>query len=135
MGRSAKVISGLAMSTQAADAAASIESASAVQRLSWRTVVIHQNFSDRCRKIINAGTRYDDAIAASMSFLRDAQESPAVVLAELHVEMLALDLQFFRLDDVIHFPEAADSSASQLWNGRKIRTVNANFLAVLFIAL
>jgi hypothetical protein len=33
------------------------------------------------------------------------------------------------------FPEAADSSASQLQNGRKIRTVNANFLAVLFVAV
>jgi hypothetical protein len=38
-----------------------------------------------------------------MSFLGDAQESPAIVLAELHVEMLALNLQFFRLDDVVHF--------------------------------
>jgi hypothetical protein len=41
--------------------------------------------------------------------------------------MLALDLQFSRLDDVIHFPEAAESTASDLWNGRKIRTANANF--------
>jgi hypothetical protein len=75
----------------------------AVQRLSWCAVVVCQNFSDRRRKIINAGTRHDDAIAASMSFLSDAQESPAIVFAELYVEMLALDLQFFRLDDVIHF--------------------------------
>ena len=75
----------------------------AVQRLSWRTVVIRQNFSNRRRKVIDAGTRHDDAVAAPVSFLGDAQESPAVVLAELHVEMLALNLQFFRLDDVIHF--------------------------------
>jgi hypothetical protein len=35
--------------------------------------------------------------------------------------MLALDLQFSRLDDVIHFlPEAADSTVSGLGNGRKI---------------
>src|SRR6266404_414615 len=38
-----------------------------------------------------------------MSFLGDAQEFPAIVLTELHIEMLALNLQFFRLDDVIHF--------------------------------
>ena len=75
----------------------------AVQRLSWRAVVVCQNFSNRRRKIIDAGTRHDDTIAAAVSFLSDAQESPAVVFTELHVEMLALNLQFFRLDDVIHF--------------------------------
>ena len=75
----------------------------AVQRLSWRAVVVCQNFSNRRRKVIDAGTRHDDTVAAAVSFLSDAQESPAVVLTELHVEMLALNLQFFRLDDVIHF--------------------------------
>src|SRR6266567_2200389 len=75
----------------------------AVQRLSWRAVVIHQNFSDRRRKVVHAGAGHDDAVPASMSFFGDAQESPAVVFAELDVEMLALDLQFSRLDDVIHF--------------------------------
>jgi succinylarginine dihydrolase len=73
----------------------------AVQRLS--AIVVCQNFSNRRRKVIDAGTRHDDTVAAAVSFLSDAQESPAVVLTELHVEMLALNLQFFRLDDVIHF--------------------------------
>jgi hypothetical protein len=82
--------------------AASSESESAVQRLSW-CAVIRQNFGNRRRKVIDAGTRHDDAVAAPVGLLRDAQESPAVVFAELHIEMLALDLQFFRLDDVIHF--------------------------------
>jgi hypothetical protein len=76
---------------------------SAVQRLSWRGFAIGQNFSNRRRKIINAGTRHDDAIAASVSFLGNAQESPAIILAKLHVEMLPFNLQFSRLDDVIHF--------------------------------
>jgi hypothetical protein len=87
----------------AADTAASTERESAVQRLSWRALAVRKNFSNRRSKIINAGTRHDDAIAAAMSFLGDAQESPAVILAELHVKMLALDLQFSRLNDVIHF--------------------------------
>jgi hypothetical protein len=64
----------------------------AVQRLSYRAVVICQNFSNRRCKIIDAGTRHDDTVAAAMSFLGDAQESPAIVFAELHVEMLALNL-------------------------------------------
>jgi hypothetical protein len=100
-----------------------------VQRLRRCGLAICQNFSDRRRKVVDAGTRHDDAVPAAVSFLGDAQESPAVVLAELHVEMLALNLQFSRLDDVIHFlPEAADSTSFDLGNGRKIRTVHANLL-------
>src|SRR5206468_579466 len=64
-----------------------------------------------------------DAVTATMSFLGDAQEFPAIVLTELHIEMLALNLQFFRLDDVIHFSWAANSTAVDLRNGRKIRSV------------
>src|SRR5437016_2047754 len=74
-----------------------------VQRLSWRAFAVRKNFSNRRRKVIDAGTGHDNAVAAAMSFLGDAQESPAVVLPELHVEMLALNLQFSRLDNVIHF--------------------------------
>jgi hypothetical protein len=49
---------------------------------------------------------------AAVSFFGDAQESPALVFPELHVETLALNLQFSRLDNVIHFfPEAADFTA------------------------
>jgi len=87
----------------AADTAASTESESAVQRLSWRAFAVRKNVSNRRRKVINAGTRHNDAVAAAVSFLGDTQESPAIILAELHVEMLPFDLQFSRLDDVIHF--------------------------------
>jgi hypothetical protein len=73
------------------------------QQLSWRALSVGKNFSNRRSKIINACARHDDAVAAAVSFLGNAQESPAVVLPELHVEMLALNLQFSRLDDVIHF--------------------------------
>jgi hypothetical protein len=71
--------------------------------LSWRAFVVRQNFSNCRRKVIDAGTRHDDAVAAAMSFFGDAQESSALVFPELHVEMLALNLQFSRLDNVIHF--------------------------------
>ena len=54
-------------------------------------------------KIIYSGARYDDGIAAAMSLLSDSQEFPTLVLPEFHVEMLALDLQFSRLNDIIHF--------------------------------
>ena len=90
-------------------------------RLSWRGFAVCQNLSNDRRKVIDAGTWYDDAVAAAVSFFGYAQKSPAVVLPQFHVEMLALDLQFSRLDDVIHFlPEAADSTASSLGKGSKI---------------
>src|SRR5207247_7785003 len=91
------------------------ERESAVQWLSWRSFAVCQNFGDRRRKVINAGTGHDDAVAAAVSFLGDAQESPAVVLAELHVEMLALDLQFSRLDDVIHFSLRPPTLPHSIW--------------------
>ena len=50
-----------------------------------------------------------------MSFFSDAQKSPALVFPELHVEMLALNLQFSRLDDVIHFPLKAPTLPHSFW--------------------
>ena len=96
--------------------AASTKRESAAQRLSWRGFAVCQNFSDRRRKVVHAGAGHYDAVAASMSFFGDAQESPAVVLTELHVEMLTFDLQFSRLDDVIHFslrPPSLDSGTPE----------------------
>jgi hypothetical protein len=87
----------------AAGTAASTERESAVQRLSWRGFAVGKNFGNDRRKIINAGARHDDAVPAPMSFLNDTQEFTAVVLPELDVEVLALNLQFSRLDDVVHF--------------------------------
>ena len=73
------------------------------QRLSWRGFAVGKNFSNRRRKFINAGARHNDAIAAAVSFLGDTQEPAALIFPELDIEMLALNLQFFRLDDVVHF--------------------------------
>ena len=73
------------------------------QQLSWRAFVVRQNFSNCRRKVLDTGTGHDDAVATAMSFFGDAQEFPTLVFPELHVEMLALYLQFSRLDNVIHF--------------------------------
>ena len=80
-----------------------------VQRLSWRGFAVRKNFSNRRRKVINARARHDDAIAAAVSFLCDTQEFTALIFPELDIEMLALNLQFFRLDDVVHFALRAPS--------------------------
>src|SRR5947209_13526445 len=71
--------------------------------LARRASVIRQNFRNCCCKVIHAGTRNDDAVAPAVSFLGDAQEFPTIILAEFHVKMLTLNLQFFHLDNVIHY--------------------------------
>jgi hypothetical protein len=111
----AKVVSGITVSTPQADIengacyrgrpVAGKPRRSQPRRLSglaWRGSVIRQNFRNGRCKVIYAGTRYDDDVAPAVSFLRDAQEFPAIILAELHVKMLPLNLQFFRFDNVIH---------------------------------
>ena len=81
-----------------------VQAEPAVQRLRRSGFAVCQNFSNRRREVIDAGAGHDDAVPAAVSFLGDAQESAALVLTELDVEMLALNLQFFGLNDVIHFP-------------------------------
>src|SRR5439155_19395438 len=90
--------------------------------LTWCGFVVRQNFSNRRGKVFDAGTGHDDAVAPAMSFLRDAQESPTVVLAELHVEMLALNLQFSRLDDVIHFCLEPSTLQHHIWEREEKKT-------------
>ena len=92
-----------ACASVAAGTAASTERESAVQRLSWRGFAVRKNFSNCRRKVLNTRAGHDDAVTAAMSFLGDTQESTALILPELDIEMLALNLQFSRLDDVVHF--------------------------------
>ena len=63
-----------------------------------------------------------------MSFFGDAQESPALVFSELHVKMLALYLQFSRLDDVIHFPLKAPTLPHPIWG---MEEKSAEFVQIL----
>jgi hypothetical protein len=84
-----------------------------VQRLSWRSFAVRKNFGNRRRKVINARAWYDNAVAAAVSFLGDPQEPAALIFPELDIEMLALNLQFFRLDDVVHFALRAPSLGSR----------------------
>jgi hypothetical protein len=74
-----------------------------VQQLGWRGLAVRKNCGYRRRKLINSRARHDDAVSATMSFFGDTQEFTALVLPELDIKVLALNLQFFRLDDVIHF--------------------------------
>ena len=64
-----------------------------------------------------------------MSFFGDAQEPPALVFSELHVEMLALYLQFSRLDDVIHFPLKPPTLTHPFWG---MEEKSAEFVQILW---
>ena len=99
-----------------------------VQSLSWRRFAVRKNFSNGRRKLINACAWDDDAVSAAMSFLCDAQESAALVLPELDIEMLALNLQFFRLDDVIHFALRSPSLGSGTLKWKKNPRLLREFL-------
>ena len=71
--------------------------------LRWRRLAVGKNFRNRRRKLIDSRAGNNDAIAAAVSFLGDTQEPASLVFPELDVEVLALNLQFSGLDDVIHF--------------------------------
>jgi hypothetical protein len=64
-----------------------------------------EDFADRSREITHAGARHDDRVPPSVRFLGDAQKPAAIVFAVFHVKPLPLDLEFFRFDDAVHFPE------------------------------
>ena len=63
---------------------------------------------DRRRELLYAGAGDNDGVASAMSFLGDAEELAAIVLAEFHVEVLAFDLQLPGLYEVIHFGKTAE---------------------------
>ena len=65
-----------------------------------------------------------------MRFFSDAQESSALVFSELHVKMLALYLQFSRLDDVIHFPLKAPTLTHPFWG---MEEKSAEFVQILWV--
>jgi hypothetical protein len=90
-----------------------------VQRLSWRGFAVCKNFRNYRRKFVNARAGDDDAVAAAVSFLCDTQEPAALVFAELDIKVLALNLQFFRLDDVVHFALRAPSLGNRTLKWKK----------------
>ena len=98
------------------------------QQLSWRGFAVRQNVSNCRCKLINAGAGHDDAVTAAVSFFRDAQEPPALIFPKLDVEMLSLNLQFFRLDDVIHFALRAPSLGNGTLKWKKNSRPEGKFL-------
>jgi hypothetical protein len=76
-------------------------------RSGWRPFGAYNHFADRCSKLVHARARHDNGVAAAVRFLGDPEEFASVIFPEFNVEMLPLDLQFLRLDDIVHFCEPA----------------------------
>jgi hypothetical protein len=92
------------------------EISEATRCLSRRALGLLDYFVDRGSKLIHACARDDDGITATVCFLSDAKEFAAVILAEFYVKMLTLDLQFPRLDEIVHVckkPRSLGRSASK----------------------
>jgi len=60
------------------------------------------DFAGRRHEFFQAGARNDDRVPTTMRLLGDAHKAAAFVLSEFNVKMLALDLEFFRYNYVIH---------------------------------
>lgn len=81
------------------------DSICALGRLGWRPLGAFDYFPNRGSELIYARARHDDGVAAAVCFFRNPQEFPTLVLAKLHVKVLAFDLQLSRLDDIVHFQQ------------------------------
>jgi hypothetical protein len=57
---------------------------------------------DGSGELVRPGARDDDGVSPAMGFLGNAKESAPIVLAEFHVEVLPLDLDLLRFDNIIH---------------------------------
>jgi hypothetical protein len=96
-------------------------------QLCWGRFAVSKNSSYRRSKFINTRAGHDDAVTAAVSFLCDTQESAALIFPELNIEMLAFNLQFSRLNDVIHFALRAPSLGH---TGKKMEEKSTSFFSV-----
>src|SRR3954467_14758859 len=75
------------------------------RKLSGSVFSSSQHFPDCSGEVIHAGARNNNGVAPPVCLFGDTQKFPAIVLAELDMEMLALDLEFLGVDDVVHLKD------------------------------
>jgi hypothetical protein len=59
-------------------------------------------FTSHGHELLKAGTRDDDRVTATMRLLGNAHKAASFVFSKFNVKVLALNLEFFRDDYVIH---------------------------------
>jgi hypothetical protein len=57
---------------------------------------------DRGAEFVQPRAWHNNRVSPAMRFFSYAKELTPIILAEFHIKMLPLDLDLFRLDDVIH---------------------------------
>lgn len=70
--------------------------------------VCRQYFVEKAAKIVQPSAGNDDSITATVGFLSDSEKPSSVILSKLDKEVLALNLEFARFDDIIHFLQCRD---------------------------
>jgi hypothetical protein len=63
---------------------------------------VSQHFADRRREVIHTSARHNDRVSVAVRLFGDTQKFSALILPKLDVKKLALDLDLYGLDDVIH---------------------------------
>ena len=79
-------------------------------------------------ELVRPGTWDDDGISPAMGFLGNAKESSSIVFTEFHIEVLPLDLDLLRFDNIVHVgPEFGRlSSFVEAKNSLNFTTQKAN---------
>jgi hypothetical protein len=74
-------------------------------------------------EFFQTGTGDDDRVSTTVRFLGDTHKAPSFIFAEFNIEMLTLDLEFFRDNYVIHdaLEEASNLTILQLTSHRRRR--------------
>jgi hypothetical protein len=68
----------------------------------WHSIRRVNHFTGHRHELLKARTRDDDRVATTMSFLGDTHEAASFIFSKFNVEMLTLNLEFFRDDYVVH---------------------------------
>jgi hypothetical protein len=68
------------------------------------------DFTGHSHELLEACTRDNDRVATTMSFLSDTHETASFVFSKFNVEVLTLNLEFFRDDYVIHDDFGGDAT-------------------------
>jgi len=79
----------------------------AARSVSYRGPIGVKDLVDGGREIPYTRARDDDRVPSTVRFLRDPEKSPPIVFTKLDVKTLPFDLEFFRLDDAVHFRNGA----------------------------
>ena len=81
------------------------------RRASGVSGVCRQHLIEKAAEIVQPSAGNDYRIATAMGFLGNPEKPSAVILPKLDEEVFALNLEFARFNDIIHFPYNVETIA------------------------